>query len=142
VPYKGAPEALTDVIAGRIDFYFSPLTAALPLIRDGQVRPLAVSSRARSPALPDVPTTLEAGYADSDYTFWAGLCAPAGTPHEIVERLHDETAKALAMPEIRAHLASLGAEPMPMTPAEFDAYLRGEIRDVATIVKAAGIKPN
>jgi tripartite-type tricarboxylate transporter receptor subunit TctC len=141
VPYKGAPEVLTDVIAGRVDFYFSPLSAALSLIRDGQVRALAVSSTRRSAALPDVPTTLEAGYANSDYSFWAGLCAPAGTPREIVERLHRETARALAVPDIRERLANLGAEPMPMTPAEFDAYLLAEIRNVAAIVRAAGIKP-
>ena len=142
VPFKGAPEALTEIMTGRVDFYFAPLSAALPLIRDGQVRALAVSTSKRSAALPDVHTTLEAGYANSDYNFWGGVFAPAATPREIVKRLHDETAKALALPEIRERLKALGADPMEMTPEQFDAYVRDEIQALAVVVKAAGIKPN
>lgn len=142
IPFRGAPAALTEVVAGRVDFYFSPLSAAIPLIQDGQLRALAVSTAKRSPALPDVPTTIEAGFKDSDYTFWAGLCAPAGTPPAIIARLHRETAKALALPDIQAQLAKLGVEPMPMTSAEFDSYLKMEIDMNAKIVKAAGIEMN
>jgi tripartite-type tricarboxylate transporter receptor subunit TctC len=142
VPFPGAPEALREVIAERIDFYFAPLAAALPLIQQGQVRALGVSTLKRSAALPDVATTVEAGYPNSDYTFWGGVFAPAGTPREIVQRLHDETAKVIEMPDIKDRMTKLGAEPMPMTPVEFDAYVRGEIDTLAAVVKAAGIQPN
>src|SRR5262245_281883 len=142
VPFKGAPEALTEIMTGRVDFYFAPLSAALPLIRDGQVTALAVSTSKRSAALPEVRTTLEAGYANSDYNFWGGVFAPAATPREIVKRLHDETAKALATPEVKDRLKTLGADPMEMTPEQFDAYVRDEIQALAVVVKAAGIKPN
>jgi len=142
VPFKGAPEALTEIMTGRVDFYFAPLSAALPMIRDGQVRPLAVSTSKRSAALPDVRTTLEAGYANSDYNFWGGVFAPAATPREIVKRLYDETAKALALPEIKGRMKTLGVDPMEMTPEQFDAYVRDEIQALAVVVKAAGIKPN
>jgi len=142
VPFKGAPEALTEIMTGRVDFYFAPLSAALPLIRDGQVTALAVSTSKRSAALPDIRTTLEAGYANSDYNFWGGVFAPAATPREIVKRLHDETAKALATSEVKERLKTLGADPMDMTPEQFDAYVKDEIQAIAAVVKAAGIKPN
>ncbi len=142
VPFKGAPEALTEIMAGRLNFYFAPLSAALPLVRDGRVQALAVSTSKRSAALPDVPTTIELGFPDSDYNFWAGMFAPAATSRDIVHRLHDETAKALATPEIHEKIVRLGAEPMPMSPEAFDAYVRNEIAALALVVKAAGITPN
>jgi tripartite-type tricarboxylate transporter receptor subunit TctC len=95
VPFKGAPEALREILGNRIDFYFAPILSAVPLIESHEVRGLAVSSLKRSDALPDIPTTLEAGYPDSDYVFWVGLFAPAATPRDIVQRLHDAAAKAL-----------------------------------------------
>ena len=114
LPFKGAPEALTEVIAGRADFYFSPLVNALPFLRDGQLQALGVSGSARASALPDVPTTVEAGYPNSEYNFWAGIFAPAKTPAEIRARLYAEIAKALQAPPVREKLKNLGADPMPL----------------------------
>ena len=142
VPFKGAPEALREILGNRIDFYFAPILSAVPLIESHEIRGLAVSSLKRSNVLPDIPTTLEAGYPDSDYVFWVGLFAPAATPRDIIARLHDATAKALADKTVADNLAKLGAAPMTMTPPEFDAYIKAEIATIATVVKAAGIQPN
>jgi tripartite-type tricarboxylate transporter receptor subunit TctC len=142
VPFKGAPEALREILGDRIDFYFSPLLSAAPLIESHEIRGLAVSSLKRSASLPDVPTTLEAGYANSDYVFWVGLFAPAATPRAIIDRLHDETAAALHQGALREALKKLGADPMEMTASEFDAFVRAEIDVNAALVKAAGIQPN
>jgi tripartite-type tricarboxylate transporter receptor subunit TctC len=142
VPFKGAPDALREILGDRIDFYFSPILSAVPLIQSGQVRGLAVSSIKRSDTLPDVPTTLEAGYPDSDYVFWVGLFAPAATPRDIINRLHDAAAAALADKTVADNLKALGASPMAMTPTELDAYVKAEIATIAKVVKAAGIAPN
>jgi tripartite-type tricarboxylate transporter receptor subunit TctC len=142
VPFKGAPEALREILGNRIDFYFAPILSAVPLIESNEVRGLAVSSLTRSDLLPDIPTTLEAGYPNSDYVFWIGLFAPAATPRDIVARLHDAAAKALDDKTVADNLRKLGAAPMTMTPAAFDAYVRAEIATIATVVKAAGIQPN
>ena len=142
VPYKGTPEAVTDVIAGRVDYYFCPVVSAIPQIKDGRVLALAVGSPRRSSALPDLPTTLEAGLANSDYTFWVGMFVPSKTPREIVNRLYQETAKVLAAPELRKRLSDMGAEPMAMSPDQFDKYVADEIRSNAILVKAAGVKGN
>jgi tripartite-type tricarboxylate transporter receptor subunit TctC len=140
VPFKGSPEALTEIIAGRVDFYFCPVVAALPLLKDGKIVALAVGSTRRSSALPDLPTTLEAGVSNSDYNFWVGMFAPAKTPRESVNRIYLETVKALHSPEVRQKLARLGAEPMEYDPEQFNAYLRAEIAANAALVKAAGIQ--
>ena len=140
VPFKGGPETLREIIADRIDFYFSPALPALPLVREGQVRALAVSTSKRALALPDLPTTIEAGYPNSDYNFWIGVFTAGGTPREIINRLHGEIAKALEVPVIRDRMAKLGAEPMPMTPEQFDAYVKAEIESNAALVQAAGIR--
>jgi tripartite-type tricarboxylate transporter receptor subunit TctC len=142
VPQRGAPEALTEVVAGRLDFYFSPLLNALPFLKDGQLQALAVSGSQRASALPDVPTTVEAGYPNSEYNFWAGVFVPAQTPPEIRAKLHEAIAKALAHPATREKLKNLGADPMPMTPDAFDAHVRKEIEINRELVKAAGIKVN
>ena len=142
VPFKGAPEALREILGDRIDFYFAPLLSAVPLVESGEIRGLAVSSLKRSATLPGIPTTLEAGYPNSDYVFWVGVFAPAATPRAIVQRLHDEIAKALAAPAVKSALGTLGADPMEMTPEAFDGFVRNEIGVVAGIVKAAGITPN
>ena len=139
VPFKGTPEALTEVIAGRVDYYFCPVNAVLPLIAGKQLLGLAMGSTKRSLALPDVATTLEAGIPNSDYNFWVGMAVPSKTPRAVVNRLHAETAKALASAEVRASMAKLGAEPMLMKLEEFDSYLRNEIKTNAALVKAAGI---
>jgi tripartite-type tricarboxylate transporter receptor subunit TctC len=140
VPYKGTPEAMTETATGRIDFFFAPMSSALPLIKDGRLQALAVGTAQRSPLLPDVPTTVEAGYPNSDYVFWVALLAPAATPRPIIDRLNAEALKALASPEIKEKLALLGAEPMPMTPAAFDAFLKTETARMAHVVKSAGIQ--
>jgi tripartite-type tricarboxylate transporter receptor subunit TctC len=142
VPYKGTPEAITDVMNGRVDVYFAPLNAALPFIKEGRVLALAVGTAQRSPLLPDVPTTIEAGVPDSDYNFWVGMLAPVKTPAPVIARLNAETVKALQSPELAERLKSLGASPMPMSPEKFDAYIRDELASIAAIVKAAGIKAN
>jgi tripartite-type tricarboxylate transporter receptor subunit TctC len=142
LPFKGAPEALTEVVAGRADFYFAPLINALPLLKDGQLQALAVSGSSRASALPDVPTTVEAGYPNSEYNFWAGVFAPSKVPAELRAKLHDEIAKALRQPVVREKLAGLGADPMPLTSAQFETLVRSEIETNAQLVKAAGIKVN
>ncbi len=141
VPFKGTPEALTDVMTGRVDYYFCPVNAALPFLKDGRLIALAVGSSKRSIALPDLPTTLELGVPDSDYNFWVGMFASSKTPREIIDRLDQETQRALRAPDAREKLLRLGAEPMPMTPERFNAYIRDEIASNAALVKAAGIKP-
>ena len=140
VPFKGTPEAMTETATGRVDFFFAPLSSALPLIRDGRLQALAVGTSTRSPVLPNVPTTIEAGFPKSDYIFWVALLAPAGTPKAVIDRLNAEAVKALASPEVKEKLAVLGAEPMPMTPAEFDAFIRSETARMAVVIKNAGIK--
>jgi tripartite-type tricarboxylate transporter receptor subunit TctC len=140
IPFKGTPEAMTETATGRLDFFFAPLSSAIPLIRDGRLQALAIGTARRSPLLPQVPTTTEAGYAQSEYVFWVALLAPAGTPRAIVERLNAEAVKALAALAVKDKLALLGAEPMPMAPAAFDAFLRTEAARMSDVVKAAGIK--
>ena len=140
VPFKGSPEALTEIITGRVDFYFCPVVAILPLLKDGKVVALAVGSTKRSSALPDLPTTLEAGVPNSDYNFWIGMFGPAKTPREVVNRIYRETLAALRSPEVREKMARMGAEPMDYNPEQFNAYIRDEIVANAALVKAAGIK--
>lgn len=140
VPYKGGPEALADVIGGRVDFYYCPISTAIPLVRAGQLRALAVSTPARAPALPDVPTSLEAGFPDSDYTIWYGVFMPARTPRAIIDKFSDATAKVLRTPTMRERLAQLAVDPMPMTSAEFNRYVADEIAANGKLVKAAGIR--
>jgi tripartite-type tricarboxylate transporter receptor subunit TctC len=142
VPFRGGPEALTEVMTGRVDFTCMGMSAALPFIRDGKLIPLAVSSAKRSSALPAVPTTLESGLADSDYNYWMGMFVPAKTPREVVERLYQETQKALRLPAVVEKFGPQGIEPMPMTPAEFDALIKKEIAINVALVKAAGLKFN
>jgi tripartite-type tricarboxylate transporter receptor subunit TctC len=140
VPYKGTPEAMTETATGRIDFFFAPLSSALALIKDGRLQALAVGTAKRSSLLPDVPTTVEAGYAQSEYVFWVALLAPAGTPKAIVDRLNAAALKALASPEVKERLTTLGAEPMPTTAAACDAFIKTETARMADVVKAANIK--
>lgn len=142
IPFRGAPEAVTEVLAQRVDFFFSPTLAALPLVREGKIAALAVSSSKRAAALPEVPTTIEAGYPNSDYNFWIGMWVPVKTPRDIVEKLYAETRKAIALKSVQDKLAALGSEPADMTPAQFDKFFHDEIALNAQLVKAAGIKPN
>jgi len=142
VPFKGTPEALTEVITGRVDYYFCPVIAVLDLVKSGKLLALAAGSTKRSSALPDVPTTLEAGVPNSDYNFWVGMTVPSKVRRDIVDRLHQNTMKALQTPDTKERMAKIGADPMPMTPKEFDAYIRNELATNAALVKAAGIKVN
>jgi tripartite-type tricarboxylate transporter receptor subunit TctC len=141
VPFKGGSELMTEVIAGRIDFAFVALGAALRPIRDGTVTALAVNGATRSSALLDVPTLTEAGFKDAEYPMWFGLFLQARTPREIVDKLHRETARALREPAVKARLANLGVDPMDLTPAEFQAFVEQEVAMNAALVKAIGFKP-
>ena len=142
VPFKGGPEALADVAAGRVDFLSIGTSSGLPYIKSGRLLALAVSTRQRSSMFPDLPTTLEQGFADSDYTFWNGLLVPVKTPRALVDRLHAETMAVLKQPAVAERLVKVGLEPMPLTPKEFDTLIATEIKANLAIVKAAGLKFN
>jgi tripartite-type tricarboxylate transporter receptor subunit TctC len=142
VPFKGGPEAMNEIIAGRLDFFFVPVANALPHVKAGALTALVVNSAKRSAALPDVPTTAESGFTDAEYPFWIGTFLPAKTPRTIVDRLHGEAIKALATPALKAKLAALGVDPMLMSPTEFDAFVVKQIAADAALAKAAGIKPH
>lgn len=142
IPFKGGPEALTEVVAGRVDFMSTGISSGLPLIRDGKLSALAVSTQKRASALPDVPTSIEAGFPDSDYTFWNGLFVPAKTPPEIIDRLHQEIQTALQLSGVQQKFTPQSIEPMPLSPREFDALVRKEIASNIALVKAAGLKLN
>jgi len=133
---------LTEVMTGRVDFCFIGISSAMPFIKDKRLLPLAVSSKQRSLSLPNVATTLELGYPDSDYVFWNGVVVPAKTPRPIVDRLHAEVQKALAVPAVQEKLAAQGAEPMPLSPAEIDAMIAKEIVSNIKLAQAAGLKFN
>lgn len=141
VPFKGGAEAMLEVIAGRVDFFFGPVALVLPHIREGKLRALAVNSARRSAVLPDVPTLAEAGFRDAEYPIWFGLFAPAKTPSDIVNKLSRETLKALEVSKVRDKLAALGVDPMPMSPAVFAAYVDHEIALNAALARKAGLKP-
>lgn len=140
IPFKGSAEAVNEVIAGRVDYYFSPIAPVIGQIRGGQLLPLAVGSAQRASALPDVPTTAEAGVPGSEFNFWIGMFAPGKTPRAIVDRLNAEVVKALATPEVKERFLSLGADAWTLTPREFDSYIRTEIKNNAALVKAAGLE--
>jgi tripartite-type tricarboxylate transporter receptor subunit TctC len=141
VPFRGTPEGMNEVIAGRIDLYPAPVLNALPLAKAGKVHALAISSTKRIALMPDVPTLAEEGLPDALYNFWIGAFAPAKTPKPIVDRLNREVVIALKRPDIAEKIRNLGGEPTPMTPGEFDAFVGKEIAANAEIVKAAGYKP-
>jgi tripartite-type tricarboxylate transporter receptor subunit TctC len=142
VPYRGGPEALTDIFGGRVDFYYCPISTALPLIREGRLLALATSTPQRASALPDVPTSLEAGYANSDYTVWYGVFMPVKTPRAIVDKFYATTMQVIGTPAMQQKLAELAVDPMPLRPAEFDALVETEIKANERLIKAAGLKPN
>jgi len=141
IPFKGSAEAVTEVIAGRVDYYFSPVAPVIGQIRQGQLLALAVGSSRRASALPDVPTTAEAGVPGSEFNFWIGMMAPAKTPRDIVNRLNAEVVKALASPDVKERFAKLGADAWTLKPEQFDAYIKEEIVSNAKLVKAAGLQP-
>ena len=142
VPFKGGPEALTEVSQGRVDFMCIGITSGMPFVKSGRLIPLAVNTTRRSPQLPDVPTTIEAGYPNSEYTFWNGLLAPAKTPRPVIERLHAEVNKVMKLPALAEKLRNQGLEPLPLSPAEFDKLIARDMEAHIAIVKKAGLKFN
>lgn len=140
VPHKGGPEAMTDVVAGRVDFYAGGSSSALPMITARKVIPLAVTTPTRSRAFPDVPTTIELGFKESDYSFWSGMLAPAKTPAPIIQRLSTEMTKILNDPATVAAMFKVGLETVNMTQAEFNSTIQREMDTFLSIVKTAGLK--
>jgi tripartite-type tricarboxylate transporter receptor subunit TctC len=140
IAYKGGAEALADVVAGRIDFYYCPISTALPFIEDKRVLALAASTPTRAPELPDVPTSLEAGYPNSDLIIWYAVFAPSKTAREIVDKFHTAATKVLATPAMQHRLKQLAINPMPMTPTEMDKYVAAELSANEKLIRAAGIK--
>jgi tripartite-type tricarboxylate transporter receptor subunit TctC len=141
VPFRGTVEAMTEVIAGRLDMFPAPALNAINLTKEGRVNSLAVSSPKRLPLMPDVPSLAEVGLPKAQYQFWVGAFAPAKTPKAIVDRLNREVIAALNVKEAADKIVALGGVPMPMTPAEFDAFVRREIALNGEIVKASGYQP-
>jgi tripartite-type tricarboxylate transporter receptor subunit TctC len=142
VPLKGAPEALTEVLGGRADMYFALTFQAASLVREGKLVALAMGSAKRSPLMPGVPTTVEAGYPNSDYNFWVGALVSSRTPPEIVQRLHRELTAAVNAPDIQERFLKLGADPLTMSQPEFAAMVREEFEANSKLIKAADIKAN
>ena len=140
VPTSGGADSYDAVIAGSMAYWFAPITSALPLIREGRLLALGVSSARRMGLLPEVPTVAEAGIKGFDATLWFGVWAPVGTPPAAVHRIALDLAHALAEPEVRERLARLSAETMSMMPAEFAAFVRDEAQSAQRIVKVAGIQ--
>jgi len=140
VPYKGSPQAMTDLLAGRVQLMFAPASTALPHIKAGTLRALASSGVARAAAAPDLPTIAESGLPGFDTSLWFGLLAPASTPRDIVLRLNREIARVLAEPEVKAQLAGQGIDPMNGTPEQFAAHIREETMKWARVVQASGAR--
>ena len=140
VPYRGGAEVITDILGARIDFYFCPLATALPLIREGQVRALLVSTPRRVADLPDVPTPLEAGLKNADSAIWFGVFMPSKTPGDIIEKFHSAGMKVLSEPAMQDSLKKFGVEALSMNPAEMDGLVMRETAANMEVIKAAGIK--
>jgi tripartite-type tricarboxylate transporter receptor subunit TctC len=140
VPYKGAAPAMNDLIGGQIQLMFDNLASSLSQVRAGRVRALAVTTAKRSGLAPELPTIAESGLPGFDISTWFGIFVPAGTPHEIIDRLHAEFTKALAAPGIREKMLNLGAEPVGSKPEEFAMYIRTEADKYARVIKASGAR--
>jgi tripartite-type tricarboxylate transporter receptor subunit TctC len=137
IPFKGTPETIVEVSTGRADFMFTPVLASIPAIRENRLRAIAVSTSKRSAALPNVPTVAEAGLPGFVFDFWIGMLAPAKTPKPVLAKLNAEIARILALPEVKERMATLGAEPMPMSPDQFDAYIKDEYTTLGTVMRSA-----
>ena len=142
IPYKGAVAGIPDLLGGRVTMMFSNIAAVLPMVRDGKLRALAVTSLRRSSAAPELPTIAESGYPSFEATIWYGLLAPARTPATIVRKLHLETVKALALPDLRAKFADLGLEGIGNSPDAFAAVIKSDLPKWAKVIKESGIKPD
>ena len=141
VPYKGVPEALTDAMTGRVQFFMTPPATIGTLVKDGKIRAVAVTGRKRASSYPELPTIAEAGVPGFFWETWAGMLAPAKTPRPIIEKLNREIVVALKMPDVQQRFAAMGADPAPITPAEFDKMIDSEITRVSELARKAGIKP-
>jgi tripartite-type tricarboxylate transporter receptor subunit TctC len=141
VPYKSGPLALNDLLGGQIDLVSTDINSAMPLIKQGKIRALAVTTAKRSPLLPDVPTVAESGVPGYEVPGWFGVLVPAGTPQPIVDRLHAEVVKAMASPEALPALGGLGGELLASTPAQFTAHIRSETQRWRELITKLNIKP-
>jgi tripartite-type tricarboxylate transporter receptor subunit TctC len=141
VPFKGTPEVVAAIFAGAVDCYWVPVSAGVSNIRAGKLRALATSTAGRTPLLPDLPTTAEAGVKGADFGLWFGLWGPAKMPADVVNKISADVRKALADAGVREKLANTGNTPMDMSPQEFAKFVRSEIDDYQRVVRAAGIKP-
>src|SRR5438132_8060283 len=140
VPYKGIAPAMTDLLSGEVQLMFGTVVALVPHIQSGKLRAIAVTSRKRSALLPTVPTLAESGLPQYEAGSWYGILAPAGTPREVIDKLHGGIVKALRQPEVAKRLAAEGAEVIGSTPDEFGAHIKAEVARVASVVRAAGIR--
>lgn len=140
VPYKGIAEALTDIVAGRVQFTVSSIPSSVTLVKDGRLRALAVTSKKRVSLYPDIPTMVESGMPGYQWDSWSGVFAPAKTPRAIVNKLNREITRALGLPDVQERLRALGAEPAPTTPAQFDKFIAEQLSVVAQLAKKAGIE--
>ena len=140
VPYKGGAPAMLDVMSGQVDMLFSVLPLVLPNIQSGQLRPLVIASKARSPLLPDVPTTAEAGYGDVIGSAWNGIVAPAGTPKAIIDKLNTETGQILSAPDTAKRFSELGMQSVGGTPEDFSRFLDAESAKWAKVISAAHLQ--
>ena len=141
VPYKGIPEAVTDVVAGRVQFIMTPPSTLGTLVKDGRLRALAVTGKERIRSYPDLPTIAESGVPGFQWETWSGIFAPSKTPRAIIEKLNREITGVLRMPDVQQRLLAMEAEPAPCTPAELDALVAREIVKIAGIARKAGITP-
>jgi tripartite-type tricarboxylate transporter receptor subunit TctC len=140
VPYKGGGPALADLIGGQVNMMFDTAASAMPHVRSGKLRAIAIATPKRHPEFPDVPTFAEQGLPDYSINSWYSLHAPAGTPRDVVNRLHAEVVEVLKMPDVVERLKTLNADPGGMPPAEFDAFVRAELQRYGDVIRKAGIK--
>jgi tripartite-type tricarboxylate transporter receptor subunit TctC len=140
VPFKGTPEAITNTIGGSVQYFFAPITAAVPLVKGGKIIGLAVSTIKRSPVLPDVPAVAESGLPGFDFNLWTGLLGPAKLPKDVKEKIAKEVAHILALQDVKERMLTQGATAHPTSPTEFDAFIKNEVERLAKVVKASGAK--
>lgn len=141
VPYKGSPEAIQDTMSGRTAFYMAPLDTAIGQLKGGKVRALGVTSKTRNPAIPDIPSIAEQGYANFEIGLWFGVWAPAGTPAAIVNKINQDINKAMQDPEVKTAYETKGIKATPMSPAEFTKFVREEMNKYQKIAREAAIEP-
>jgi tripartite-type tricarboxylate transporter receptor subunit TctC len=142
VPYRGTTQILPDMLAGRLNVFFGNISNVMPLVKAGKLKAFGVTSRKRSPQLPDLPTIEEQGFPGFEATAWFGLMAPAGTPQPILDKIYTETVKVMARPDVRGKLEGIGLQLVGNTPAQFRDIVRTEMPMWGKVIKDAGIKPN